>query len=388
MMNFKYGYYLLALLLFAACGKSEESKHFSNASGYELVKVDSFQVENLTRVRITDFSESENIYLGYSEAENDVLEISPEGNIIKRVNLSGDGPGKLRNYGPMGLSFGPDQKRVLQMPFVLATYNQAYEQLENMSIRSPLPVRSIIPSGKTAYFMEENHPRYLVGPTTFLSAHLLIYNEVGRDTLQNFSILYPETGELKSIIPYEADSYYKKTPHIYTNLMAKSFFISANKLYVLQGLSESIQVYDLLDFSLIKNIPLTHSDFIKYDPVPLGTVMDDPRIKQLSSMAGRNQKLLEISEDYWLVSYFQGVTESEYELKNSEEQPFRLGDAYDKLKLLIFKNGRQVNGELAAPKGIMLFSLGNNKVLVEEKPSEDIEEEVTRYSIYELRAIN
>ncbi|MFN3800907.1 hypothetical protein [Belliella pelovolcani] len=388
MINFKYGYYLLALLLLAACGKSEESKHFSNASGYELIKVDSYQVDNLTRVRITDFSETENIYLGYSEAENDVLEISPEGNIIKRVNLSGDGPGKLGNWVPLGLSFGPEQKRVFQLPFQLATYNQNYEQVENIRLQSPLPVRASNPLGKTAYFMEDGNPRYLVGPTTFLSAHLLIYDEVGRDTLQNFSLLYPESGEMKSIIPYEADSYFKKTPNIYTNLMAKLFFIANDKLYVLQGLSESIQVYDLKQFNLIENIPLTHSEFLKYDPVPIGTSFDDPRNKQLNSMAGRNLRIFDLNDEFWLVRYYQGITNSEFELRDSEEKPFRFVDAYDKIKLIVFKNGEQIPGELDAPSGTMLFSLGKNKVLVEEKPSEDIEEEVTRYSIYELRAIN
>ncbi|SNR92646.1 hypothetical protein SAMN06295967_1012 [Belliella buryatensis] len=380
--------YLLALLLLAACGKSEESTRTASEPSYELIKVDSFQVENLTRVRITDFSETENIYLGYSEAENDVLEISPEGNIIKRVNLSGDGPGKLGNWVPLGLSFGPEQKRVFQLPFQLATYNQNYEQIENIRIQSPLPVRTSFPLSKTAYFMEDGNPRYLVGPTSFLSAHLLIYDEVGRDTLQNFSLLYPESGDMKSIIPYEADSYYKKTPNIYTNLMAKSFFISSDKLHVLQGLSESIQVYDLKEFNLIKNIPLTHSEFLKYDPVPIGTSMDDPRVNQLSSMAGRNLRIFDLSDELWLVRYFQGITNSEFELRNSEENPFRFVDANDKIKLIVFKNGEQIPGELEVPEGTMLFSLGKNKVLVEEKPSEDIEEEFTRYSVYELRIIN
>lgn len=381
-------YAILIIFSMISCGGSGENKMLSRELSYELVKVDSFTVENLTKVRITDYSESENIFLGYSEAENDVLEISPKGEILKRVNLSGEGPEKLGNWVPLGLSFGPDDKRIFQLPFQLVTYNKDYKQLENIRIQSPLPVRTNSPLGKTEYFIENGNPRYLVGPTTFLSAHLLIYNEEGRDTLQNFSLLYPESGQIKSIIPYEEDSYYKKTENIYTGLMNKSFFIDQKNLIVLQGLSETIQIYDLSDFSLIKNIPITHAEFLKYDPVPVGTAFDDLRTKQLSSMAGRNQRIFQLSEDYWLIRYYQGVTKAEFEARDSEDEPFRYVDATDKIKLLVIKNGEQVSSELSVPEGIMLFSLGKNKILIQENASTEIEEEFTKYSIYELKEVN
>jgi hypothetical protein len=379
---------IICLLTLISCNKNKVTKKSNEELGYELVKIDSFTVYNLTKVRITDFSESENIFLGYSEAENDVLEISPKGIILKRINLSGEGPEKLGNWVPLGLSFGPHGKRVFQLPFQLVTYNEDYKQLENMRIQSPLPVRTNTPLGKTIYFIENEKPRYLVGPNTFLSAHLLIYNDEGRDTLQNFSLLYPESGQMKSIIPYEEDSYFKKTKNIYTDLMNKSFFIDGQKLVVLQGLSETIQVYDLLDFSLTKNIAITHTEFIKYDPVPVGTAYDDPRSKQLSSMAGRNLKIIQLSEDLWLIRYYQGITNAEFEARNSEEEPFRYADASDKIKLLVIKNGKQVSGEISTPEGLMLFSLGKNKILIQEKASIEIEEEFTKYCIYELKELS
>lgn len=384
----KYCFVLICLITLFSCGENKESKKSNGELSFELVKIDSFTVDNLTKVRITDYSESGNIFLGYSEAENDVLEISTKGEILKRVNLSGEGPEKLGNWVPLGLSFGPDGKRVFQLPFQLVTYNEDYKQIENIRIQSPLPVRSNTPLGKTAYFIENGNPRYLVGPTTFLSAHLLIYNEKGRDTLQNFSLLYPESGQMKSIIPYEDDSYYKKTKNIYSNLMNKSFFIDKQQIVVLQGLSETIQIYDLSDFSLIKNIPITHTEFLKYDPVPVGTAFDDPRTKELSSMAGRNQRIFQLSEDLWLIRYYQGVTNAEFEARNSEEEPFRYADAIDKIKIIVIKNGEQVPGELRVPEGMMLFSLGNNKILIQENASTEIEEEFTKYSIYELKGIN
>ncbi len=382
----KHAFLILALAILISCGKNSESFKAERNSDYELVKVDSFTIDNLTRVKIIDYSETENIFLGYSEVQNDILEISPQGEIIKRVNLSGDGPGKLGSWVPLGLSFGPENKRVFQLPFQLVTYDQAYEIQENIRIQSPLPVRTSAPLGQTSFFMENGLPRYLVGPTGFLSAHLLIYNDEGRDTLQNFTLLYPETGETKSVIPYEEDSYYKKTPNIYMSLMGKSFFISEGKLVVLQGLSESIQVYDLKDFSLIKNIPFEHSTFLKYDPIPIGTSFDDPRTNQLASMAGRNMRILQLSEDFWMIRYYQGINNAEFELRNSEERPYRFFDATDKIKFILLKNESQI-AELGTPEGTMLFALGKNKILFQEKASEEVEEEFTKYSIYELKKV-
>jgi len=40
---------------------------------------------------------------------------------------------------------------------------------------------------------------------------------------------------------------------------------------------------------------------------------------------------------------------------------------------------------LSPPHGRLFFGLNGNRVLVQEEPSEEVEEEFTRYSIYELR---
>ncbi|MCH7397041.1 hypothetical protein MM236_03535 [Belliella sp. DSM 107340] len=382
-------YCLIIIFAFFSCRKNEESNKSTDVHAYQLVKVDSFAVDNFTNVQITDYCDSENIFLGFSEVQNDILEISPTGEIQKRINLSGDGPGKLGRWNPLGLSFGPDGKRVFQLPFQLLTYDKDYNQIENIRFLSPLPVRTNLPLGKTAYTIKNGEPQYLVGPTTFLSAHLLIYNEEGRDTLQNFMLLSSGSGSIKSIVPYEPNSYYKKTENIYMDLMGKSFFVEDNELIVLQNLAENIQVYDINDYTLKKEIPIEHSEFITYDPLPIGTAMDDPRTKELSAMAGRNQSIYKMSEDIWLVKYYQGVTRTEYESRNTEEKQFSInGSASDKIKMLVIKNGVLLSGEISPPEGKLLFSFEKNRLLVKDNPNEEVEEEFTSYSIYELKESN
>ncbi|WP_291789233.1 hypothetical protein [Cecembia sp.] len=374
----------LASLVIISCG-GENSTSNEALNSYKLIKVDAFEIENFTKVHLTDFSPEERIFLGFSEVQNEVLEVSPEGEILKRVNRTGDGPNNYGTWNPLGLSFGPEGKRVFQFPFRLITYNADYEIVDDFRIPSPLPIRAITPIGKTTYSTENGNTRYLVGPSTFLSAHHLIFTEEGRDTLQNFTLLKTESGQTKTILPYEEDSYYKKTDQIYYNLMGKSYFVDGGELYLVHNLDDAIHVYDISDdFKLLRKIPIHHSQFEKASPLPIGIAPDDPRVKNLANLPGRNRQLLNLGDNTWILTYYKGVSQAVFEARNSEEKPFSILDQEDKLSLVIFENEKQLNGELALPEGSILFALPDKKILVKEKANEEVEEEVTRYSIYQL----
>ncbi|PSL07737.1 hypothetical protein [Cecembia rubra] len=374
----------LAGLFLISCGNKNVSFNEQSLS-FELIKVDSFEVANFTRVHITDYSPEEGIFLGFSEVHNEILEVSPKGTILKRVSRNGDGPNHYGTWNPLGIGFGPDGKRVFQFPFRLITYNSDYEIVEDFRVPSPLPIRAIIPIGKIAYFEENGNTRYLTGPSTFISAHNLIFTEEGRDTLQNFTLLKTESGQTKSILPYEEDSYYKKTDQIYYHLMAKSYFIEGSELFLVHNLDDAIHVYDLTDdFKLLRKIPIRHKQLEKASPLPIGIAPDDQRVKDLANLPGRNRQLLNLGNNTWMLSYYQGVSKSVFEARNSQEKPFSILNQQDKLSLVIFENGKQLEGELALPEGTILFALPEMKILVKEKANEEVEEEVTRYSIYEL----
>ncbi|EKB48980.1 hypothetical protein [Cecembia lonarensis] len=375
--------YLKSLIIISCGGENTITNEVLNS--YELIKVDAFEIENFTMVHLVDFSNEEGIFLGFSEVQNEVLEISPEGEILKRVNRTGDGPNNYGTWNPIGLSFGPDGKRVFQFPFRLITYSTDYEIVDDFRVPSPLPIRTYRPIGKTAYFKENGNTRYLVGPSAFLSAHHLIFTEEGRDTLQNFTLLKTESGETKTVLPYEEDSYYKKTDQIYYNLMAKSYFIEGNELFLVHNLDDAIHVYDLKDdFKLLRKIPIYHSQFEKASPLPIGIAPDDPRVKNLANLPGRNRQLLNLGDNTWILTYYKGVSQAVFEARNSEEKPFSILDQEDKLSLVVFENGKQLEGELALPDGTILFALPDKKILIKEKSNEEVEEEVTRYSIYQL----
>jgi len=78
--------YFLSLIFLASCGQNETKETETSNSEYSITKIDSFEVNNLTRVFIWDYSAELDRYLGYAMVEDDLLEISGEGEIIKRTH--------------------------------------------------------------------------------------------------------------------------------------------------------------------------------------------------------------------------------------------------------------------------------------------------------------
>lgn len=375
------------LTISASCSSNNSGKSETYEANYELVKVDSFQVENLTRVNILDYSPEEKIFLGYSTNEDDILEISEKGEILKRINRKGEGPNLYGSWNPIGLGFGPNGQRIVELPFRVFSYDENYEVVKEFGIMSPLPIRANTPFGKPPYFHSKDTTFLLVGPSNYFTATYLIHNQEGKDTLQNFYQLNMQTGSVKSVVPYTDNSIYNSTENIFPELMAKSFFVDHqnNELAVVQNLDPEILIYDLPQLTVNRNIPISYSEFLTYSPLPIGTSFSDERAIALNRLSARNQRLFNFEDQTYLLQYFTGITEAEYESRNSEDDPYVGQNDESEQRLLIFKDGKQIPQELTGIKGGLKFTLPDNKILVQEPENSDIEEEFTRFSIYQLQ---
>ncbi len=370
-----------------SCNTKDSETSIEELPQYVLEKVDSFSVENFTRVRIIDFSPEENIYLAYSEVEDDILELSDRGEILKRTHKKGDGPGLYGNWNPIGMGFGPNSERIVELPFALFVYDKDYEIISENRIMSPLPIRTNQPLGKTTYFENQDSLYFLVGPTNYLSAHYLIRDDIGKDTLQNFYELNLNSGATHSVVPYDEQSIYKNSEDLYFERMGKSFFIDHKKqeLYILHDLEKSILVYGLPDYTLKEKIPVEHSEFLSFPAVPLEVSSDDERITDLRNLSAKNKSLIPLDEDLILMNYFTGISKAEYETRHSEEPTYSGSSDPRENKFLIFENRKQIPQELPGIKGSLILSLPDKKILVQERENMVIEEEFTRFSIYQLQ---
>ncbi|WP_297337802.1 hypothetical protein [Algoriphagus sp.] len=377
------------VLILFSCNSEQNSTENTEDISYELVKIDSFEVENFTQVLIRDYSPEEKRYLGYSMVEDEILEISKTGEIIKRVKKKGEGPGLYGNWNPIGLTFGPKGLRVAELPFTIFAYDSAYNVVHEQRIQSPLPIRTFGPMGKPPYYQIQDSTYFLVGPTNYLSAHFLIRDEVGRDTLQNFYRINLETGDMQSVVPYRENSIYFESENIYQELMTKSFLIDqeSNELLLLHSLEKEIEIYELPGLTLKGTVPLNPREFLRYSPLPIETPGNDERVNKLRVMAGRNLDLIKIDTDFYLVKYYTGVSESEYQTRNEIDALYSPLSDPEEQGILLVKNQKQLPIELPSIQGTILFGLGEGKFLVRENPNPELEEEVTRFGIYQIKEI-
>ncbi|WPR74257.1 hypothetical protein [Algoriphagus sp. NG3] len=378
------------LLVTLSCGtkKDSESSNLEHSEGaYDLVKVDSFQINNFTRVNILDYSPDEKIYLGYSLTEDDILEISEEGEILRREHKKGEGPGLYGKRNPTGLCFGPNGERFVELPFQLISYDKDYQINHQHRLLSPLPIRTSSPLGRPPYFQYNDTTKLLIGPSNYLSANYLIHTKDGKDTLQNFYELNLLSGAVKSVVPYDPSSIYNSTEKIYSGLMGKSFFINQqnNELVLVHNLDKEILIYGLPDYSLKNSIPISHSEFKTYSPIPIGSNPSDNNQNEIGRLSAHNQKLFDLGDELYLLQYFTGISQAEYESRHTEEKPYVGKFDPQEQRILLFKNGKQLSPELNALDGSLILSLPDNKILVQERENTEIEEEFTRFYIYQLQ---
>lgn len=379
---------LLCLLIgVLSCNPAEEKVSGNAAEDFSLVKVDSFQVDNFTRVVIRDYSPVEKRFLGYSISQDDILEISEKGVILSRVNKKGDGPESYGTWNPVGMGFGPDSLRILEFPFEVIAYDQNYQQKYRHRYLSPLPIRANMPLGRPSYYSKGDSTFLLIGPSNYLSANYLTRTKEGKDTLQNFYQMHLESGTVKSILPYEGSSIYSSTDLVYFERMGKTFFVDQKEkeLHLLHDVENKIFVYGLEDLKLKKEIPIAHSEFLEYSPLPIETEFSDSRVALLKNNSGKNMNLIPLENGTVLLRYFTGLTEAEFESRNSEENPYAPLSDPGEQRFLIIKDGLQLEGELEGISGSIVMALPGNRILVQEPENQEKEEEFTLFSIYQLK---
>ncbi|MCR9083384.1 MAG: hypothetical protein NXH89_13250, partial [Cyclobacteriaceae bacterium] len=96
--------------------------------------------------------------------------------------------------------------------------------------------------------------------------------------------------------------------------------------------------------------------------------------------------LIKVDSDTYLIKYFTGVSEAEYQTRIANDATYIPNSDPEEQAILIIKNGEQVSQELSGITGSILFGLGDGKFLVQEPENQEVEEEKTRFSIYQIKS--
>jgi len=256
---------LLVLAFIYSCGEKDTNQNSSSQETYELVIVDSLIVDELEELQVTDYNVKTKRFLAYGTNSKDCMEVDMEGNIINRVELSGEGPGRFgTDMNGLGY-FGEDK-------FINGMGNYfVYDKDWNYKRKSPstnylIPVKYISQApkdlaylGKTVLVQAIEHTEYgrKLAPEYFSTAKMIELLEINEEAPLAL-IPYPE----KSIYGSDKTYYWSHQPKFAVNE-------AENKLYLTLPLERKLYLYNLDDsFSLDKVIDLDLTGFTAPQGIP------------------------------------------------------------------------------------------------------------------------
>lgn len=169
--------------------------------------------------------------------------------------------------------------------------------------------------------------------------------------------------------------------------MTKTFVINQEEkeLAMLTGLDPKILIYDLNTLSKKSEIPLSQNNFVTYPPLPIGTPNSHPDYNQHRFYSARNQRLIHLGEQDYLVQYFTGISEAVYLSKTAQDEGYSPQQDSEFRRVKLIKDGKDHPIDLPSPAGSLILGLPGQKVLVQEPNNPEKEEEVFRFSVYQLK---
>jgi hypothetical protein len=153
-----------------------------------------------------------------------------------------------------------------------------------------------------------------------------------------------------------------------------------SNLYFITSIDNEITVYNSINWNVIQRIPVKHEFFKALDDIPLRE--SNLGLSNKSAFYSRNQEILKFDSDLLGLIYVKEISEAANELRKTEGKPFWMFDP-EFQRIILFKNGVQLPGELTIPSGLIQMVLPNNRVLVKVVNQEE-ELDYYPFEIWEL----
>lgn len=249
-----------------SCGEKSGTQNSSSEATYELVKVDSLIIDEIEILQITDYNPRTKHFLAYGTNSRDCMEIDMYGNIVNRINLSGDGPSQY-GYAMNGLSYF-DQDIIINGFGKYAIYDAEWKFKRNLpSDNLTSPLRYMSENPKKIVYAGELRLMQLVDQN--VGGHIQL--EEGHFTTAKMIKLVSSTEEsTQPLLAYPENSIYVSNETYYSQHQPLlSFNATENKLYLALPLESKLFVHNLDDsLSLHKTINLDFADFTAPQGIP------------------------------------------------------------------------------------------------------------------------
>ncbi|MHA7130991.1 hypothetical protein [Algoriphagus namhaensis] len=364
-------------LLLLSCGKTtEENREKLSSNEWELVILDSIQVDILGDISTGDFQNGVGLLFDYTS--NTLYKIDETGQILASQSYSADGLNPMQFVSTVKMS--PDGT-----PHIFNYRGQFYSLNEDLSIKEkielPFPSLSYggLLDGKDLEFWRDEI--------------LMIYP--GRDDISPYTPFYfrdqhlveklnPRTGESKGMIRTPASS--KFASDLLYERPAPSFSLSGDSLYLYFDNEPMVHIYDLNQGGeVIKSLEIPRSDFLQTPELK-----DETEWYDFGTMISGRVMGVFPDKGRLVVHYSNGVNEevfTAYEFDNPANFPkiIEVDDHY----FQIYDPESGWSNPILIPKKVgQIFALPSlNQPFFAPRNDEYLEEEQDYLTLYKLQLI-
>ena len=353
------------------------------AQEYTFKKVKEIRVNSLAEVALRDYDPKRDVFVGFIDKRSEGIELAvfdANGNILASQKRQGEGPDDYRSSA-LTMGFSPDGNIWVQTSIELLKYDLEFNLINRVKFEPK--TTTVIYTGPRSKFVPLNKGSQ-VSFITYASNMAINMGPEWIPSKTKMVEYYDATSKsIQSEVLLSSRKVYQGIENEEFPAVAIPIFTLDHRngdLYFTTSIDNEITVYNPINWIVIQRIPVKHEFFKALDDIPLREANLGPMDKQ--PLFSRNQEILKFDSDLLGLIYVKQISESANELRKSNGEIFWMRDP-EFQRVILFKNGVQLPGELTIPSGLIQMTLPNNRVLVKVVNREE-ELDYYPFEIWEL----
>jgi|GEM_PF-1405747 len=373
---------LLLMHLFSCNSKNSDTTGISNPkkvsqTEYTWEKVDSFKVDRMTKFIMLDYNTKNQKFLAYDGITQEYLILDKKGNILQSVKRNGDGPNEYATLASAASFNHESDGYYVQTSNEFIAYNQNWEVIKRTKFSPYYGVNLYSgPRVKTPYYKSSEKEPYFFA-SLFSGVGIFQMNKPEDwETTKLLEYYSPKLDSIKWALPLDKGlfmPYVFEKPNHYINQIY-TIDDKRNLLYLTFQNGQAIGVYDMEnEFKQNSKLPISHQHFMK-------------------SNQSKNRGLFRFDGDLIGLLYYKGISEGAEQIRKEVNPNYSAFEDPSLYSFILFNKTIQLEKELPFPQNASPRShpivLPDNCILVMDKQNNELEEEFSTYSIYQLKKIN
>lgn len=353
------------------------------AQDYTFKKVKEIHIKSLAEVGIRDYGPKRDVFVGFIDKRSDGIELAvfdANGNILASEKRQGEGPEDYRSSA-LAMGFSPDGNVFVQTSVELLKYDLDFNKVSKILYEPK--VTTVVYTGPRSKFVPLTRGEdvsFIVNGTNINNS---VFNDVPPSKIDMLDYYDAASKTVQSVIPLSSRKVFEGIEdEVFPVSVNPIFTVDAQNgnLYFTTSIDNEITVYNPINWNVIQRILVKHEFFEALDDIPLRE--KNLGLMNKSPLFSRNQEILNFDSDLLGLIYVRQISESANELRKSNGETFWMRDP-EFQRVILFKNGVQLPGELTIPSGLIQMTLPNNRVLV-KVVNEEEELDYYAFEIWEL----